>query len=405
MNTAIESGLAKDRATELKDRLESEQERLKIMTESVKEQVQLQQGQVERMRGIANFQQSRVASMRVIAGADGVVQELPLELGQWVTPGTVLAKVVQPERLKAELRIPETQARDIQLGQRAEVDTRNGVVEGVVARIAPSASQGTVKVEVSLTGELPKGARPDLTVEGTVELERLRASGLSLAAAYTLSRTRDNRMLGLTGDPFDQLSPFPTDVPGNEWVEGRSDLDIPHRVRLWGAYTFPGRLGLTVAARYRFRSGFPYTPGFQPGVDVNGDGSGRNDPAFIDPTIPGMDAVIADNSCLTDQSGNFAERNSCRDPNDHALDLHLSLGLPVGSLKGRVELSVDAFNVVSSSTGIRDHALVLVDPAGTLTTDPQGNVTLPLVANPRFGSLISRRGDYRFVRFGLRFGY
>jgi HlyD family secretion protein len=90
-----------------------------------------------------------------------------------VTPGTVLAKVVKPERLKAELRIAETQARDIQVGQKAQVDTRNGVVEGSVLRIAPSASQGTVKVEVTLPDTLPKGARPDLTVEGTVELERL----------------------------------------------------------------------------------------------------------------------------------------------------------------------------------------------------------------------------------------
>ena len=173
MNTAIESGLAKDRAAELKDRLESEQERLKIMTESVKEQVQLQHGQVERMRGIANFQQSRVASMRVIAGADGVVQELPLELGQWVTPGFILARVAQPGRLKGVLRVPETQAKDVVVGQQVALDTRNGIVQGHVMRVDPAAQNGTVGVEVAIDGELPRGARPDLSIDGTIEIERL----------------------------------------------------------------------------------------------------------------------------------------------------------------------------------------------------------------------------------------
>ncbi|HZI05381.1 MAG TPA: HlyD family efflux transporter periplasmic adaptor subunit, partial [Archangium sp.] len=136
-------------------------------------QLAAQAGQIERLKAVARFRRNQVDSMQVKAGEGGVLSELPLELGQWVTPGTVLAKVVKPEKLKAELRIAETQARDIQAGQRAEVDTRNGIVEGTVARIAPAASQGTVRVEVMLTGELPKGARPDLTVEGTVELERL----------------------------------------------------------------------------------------------------------------------------------------------------------------------------------------------------------------------------------------
>jgi HlyD family secretion protein len=102
-----------------------------------------------------------------------VLSELPLELGQWVTPGSLLAKVVKPERLKATVRIPETQARDVALQQKAEIDTRNGVVTGKVARINPSANQGSVEVEVSLPDELPKGARPDLTIEGTIELEKL----------------------------------------------------------------------------------------------------------------------------------------------------------------------------------------------------------------------------------------
>ena len=112
--------------------------------------------------------------MKVRSPDDGVLSELPLELGQWVTPGALLGKVVKPERLKAELRIPETQAKDVALGQKAEIDTRNGIVPGVVSRIAPSASPGSVLVEVQFgSAQLPKGARPDLTVEGTVELEKL----------------------------------------------------------------------------------------------------------------------------------------------------------------------------------------------------------------------------------------
>jgi multidrug efflux pump subunit AcrA (membrane-fusion protein) len=162
-----------EKAGELSRRLELEKKRLGVVASSMRDQLAAQQGQVERLKAVARFRRTQVESMRVVAGEDGVLQDLPLELGQWVTPGVLLAKVVKPERLKAELRIAETQARDIQPGQKALVDTRNGVVEGTVARVAPAASQGTVRVEVSLPEELPRGARPDLTVEGTVELERL----------------------------------------------------------------------------------------------------------------------------------------------------------------------------------------------------------------------------------------
>ncbi|KFA94219.1 HlyD family secretion protein [Archangium violaceum] len=169
----LEVQQVKGKAGEMVTRLNLERQRLAVMQSSTRERLAAQQGQIERLKAVARFRRAQVESMQVKAGEGGVLSELPLELGQWVTPGTVLAKVVKPERLKAELRIAETQARDIQVGQRAEVDTRNGIVEGTVARIAPAASQGTVRVEVTLTGELPRGARPDLTVEGTVELERL----------------------------------------------------------------------------------------------------------------------------------------------------------------------------------------------------------------------------------------
>jgi HlyD family secretion protein len=169
----LEAQQTKERAGELSLRLELARKRLVVLQASTREQLAAQQGQIERLKAVARFRRTQVESMQVRAGEAGVLTDLPLELGQWVTPGTVLAKVVKPERLKAELRIAETQARDIQVGQKAQVDTRNGVVEGTVARVAPAASQGTVRVEITLPDELPRGARPDLTVEGTVELERL----------------------------------------------------------------------------------------------------------------------------------------------------------------------------------------------------------------------------------------
>ncbi|HSM87231.1 MAG TPA: HlyD family efflux transporter periplasmic adaptor subunit, partial [Candidatus Limnocylindrales bacterium] len=107
------------------------------------------------------------------AGITGVLQELPVQVGQRVTQGTILAKVVQPDHLKAELKIPETQAKDIVIGQQAEIDTHNGVVAGTVSRIDPAVLNGTVTVDVKLDGPPPKGARPDLSVDGTITLERL----------------------------------------------------------------------------------------------------------------------------------------------------------------------------------------------------------------------------------------
>jgi HlyD family secretion protein len=170
----IELNQQLDKAQELQKRAKIEAERLAVMNSSLRDQVHAQEAQIERLKAVVAFRQKQVDSMKVRSPDDGVLSELPLELGQWVTPGALLAKVVKPERLKAELRIPETQAKDVALGQKAEIDTRNGIVPGVVSRIAPSASQGAVLVEVKFgNAQLPKGARPDLTVEGTVELEKL----------------------------------------------------------------------------------------------------------------------------------------------------------------------------------------------------------------------------------------
>ena len=168
-----EVGKARDKAAELSERMRIEHDRLNVISSSIKQQIDLQQAQVERLQAIAAFHDEQVRSLQVRAGSDGVLQELPLELGQWVTPGYILAKVAQPGRLKAVLRIPETQAKDVQIGQPSSIDTRNGLVAGHVMRLEPAAQNGTVTVEVALDGALPKGARPDLSVDGTVEIERL----------------------------------------------------------------------------------------------------------------------------------------------------------------------------------------------------------------------------------------
>ena len=165
---------AKDKATELKARMAIEQQRLDVMSKSIDEQIALQKAQVDKLRDIAQFQTNRIASMQVRAGSAGQLQELSLEPGQYVQAGTILAKVAQPGRLKAVLQIPATQAKDIQIGQVASIDTRNGLIPGHVIRIDPGAHDGTVAVDVALDGALPKGARPDLSVDGTIELDRLK---------------------------------------------------------------------------------------------------------------------------------------------------------------------------------------------------------------------------------------
>lgn len=150
-----------------------EKERLSVSAASAKAQLEEQQAKVEQMRALYELKESQLASLKVRAGADGVLQELDVDVGQRVAAGTPLAKVVQPERLKAQLKIPETQAKDVLIGQKASIDTRNGIIPGHVSRVDPSVVEGSVTVDVKLDAELPKGARPDLSVEGTIEIENL----------------------------------------------------------------------------------------------------------------------------------------------------------------------------------------------------------------------------------------
>jgi HlyD family secretion protein len=154
-------------------RLEIERTRLAALSEALEAQLSVQDAAVEGARAAAALAERRLASLRVTPGFSGVLQVIEVEVGQTIGPGTNVARVADPERLKAELRIAETQAKDVEVGQFAEVDTRNGVIAGRVSRKDPAATSGTVTVDVTLTDALPRGAVPDLSVDGTIQLERL----------------------------------------------------------------------------------------------------------------------------------------------------------------------------------------------------------------------------------------
>jgi multidrug resistance efflux pump len=158
---------------EAETRLRTDQARLENLAESIPGRIQRQQAEIDRIADIVSVREVRQASMMVYPSRAGVLQSMPLEEGQWILEGQQLARVVQPGRLKAELRIPEVQARDIVIGQTALIDTRSDTIMGRVARIDPAATNGAVLVDVSLPDELPRSARPDLSIEGIVEIERL----------------------------------------------------------------------------------------------------------------------------------------------------------------------------------------------------------------------------------------
>jgi len=162
-------------AKQLTEQLRIEKERLALMQQTVDSQIDVQKQQVARLKDIAKFQEDVQASLIMRAPASGVLQEdQTLQLGQWITQGTTIAKVVQPGKLKAQLRIPETQAKDVSIGQKASIDTRNGIIPGHVSRKDPSSVAGTVLVDVALDGPLPPGAVPDLSVDGTIVIEQLK---------------------------------------------------------------------------------------------------------------------------------------------------------------------------------------------------------------------------------------
>ncbi len=164
---------SKIKAEDLAARDAIEQKRWDFAKNNIEPQIASKQAAVDQVKANAQMKKDQMEQLKVRAGFTGVLQQLPVEVGQRVTPGTNLARVADPTKLKAEVKIAETQAKDIQINQPASIDTRNGIVAGHVVRVDPAVEQGTVRVDVALDGELPKGARPDLSVDGTIELERL----------------------------------------------------------------------------------------------------------------------------------------------------------------------------------------------------------------------------------------
>jgi HlyD family secretion protein len=164
---------SRNRADQLRNRSAIEQQRLAIARKAAEADMLMQRSRVDQLRALHELRQQQKNALQVRAGIDGVLQQLPIEIGQRVAAGANLARVAQPMPLKAELRVAETQARDVAPGQSVSVDTRNGVVSGRVSRVDPAVQNGTIGVDVAFDGPLPRGARPDLTVDGVIELERL----------------------------------------------------------------------------------------------------------------------------------------------------------------------------------------------------------------------------------------
>jgi len=168
---------SKAKAADLSGRVEIEEDRQRIAEDSAKAQIVAAEAELDKVRALFALKRRQLAALEVRAGIDGVLQQVgdaqTLQIGQRITPSATLAKIVQPTKLKAEIKVAETLAKDILTGQTAFVDTRNGVIPGRVVRVDPSVVNGTVTVDIKLEGALPRGARPDLSVEGTIELERL----------------------------------------------------------------------------------------------------------------------------------------------------------------------------------------------------------------------------------------
>ena len=166
--------LSRVKEEQLAIRLKLETERTAVAADSAKARLAAQQAKIDEQKALYQLKRSQVDALHVRAGIHGVLQLVPVDVGQHVTPGTNLARVADPKKLKAEIKIPETQAKDVTPGQKASIDTRNGVVNGHVSRIDPSVVNGTVTVDVTIDDPLPLGARPDLSVDGTVTLENLK---------------------------------------------------------------------------------------------------------------------------------------------------------------------------------------------------------------------------------------
>jgi hypothetical protein len=240
----------------------------------------------------------------------------------------------------------------------------------------------------------------------TASLDKPIGEAAILSLAYTFSRTIDNIPGAASIYPEDGLSPFPDSLDGADWAEGRSDFDVPHRFVAGVNFAVPGLSALRLGGVYRMESGRSFTPGFRDGVDINADGSGRNDPAFLDEAIDAVAQLVSEWPCLSaTTSQGFVERNACRTGAVHQLDLRASVRVArLGTAP--VELVIDAINVIEPDRMLPDRAVYLVDAGGMLTTDPvDGTVTVPLVVNSAFGEPLVRRPSARRLRIGARFNW
>jgi len=174
LSSTVTEQLSKVREQQLAIRLQLEEDRTANAADSAKARLMAQQSHVDQQRALYDLKRSELDALHVRAGIQGVLQVVPVEVGQHVTPGTNLARVADPKHLKAEIKIAETQAKDVTIGQPAAIDTRNGIVQGRVSRVDPSVQNGTVTVDVQISDPLPQGARPDLSVDGTIQIENLR---------------------------------------------------------------------------------------------------------------------------------------------------------------------------------------------------------------------------------------
>lgn len=235
----------------------------------------------------------------------------------------------------------------------------------------------------------------------SVGLDRAFGRGGLIFANYSYSETTDNLVGLAAGDPWARL---PAGIPGigaTPWEEGPSDLDVPHRATAGLILPIPGSFLGLVSAVYRTRSGAPFTPMVRTGLDVNGDGSWVNDVAWV----PGSEEarrLAEGGGCVDLSSGAFPTRNSCRGPALHELDLRLTLG-PLALGRAELELTVDLVNATDQEEGIRDDALLLLDPSVPLSVNA-GTLSVPYRRNPGFGSLAARSDRGRQLRIGFRLG-
>jgi HlyD family secretion protein len=165
--------ISRVKVQDLDNRLKVEQQRLDVVSKAIKAQLNAQNSRIQQLQALAKLKQDQVDGLKVRAGSVGILQEISVKEGQQVQLGQNIGRVADPASLKAELRVAETQIKDVKIGQSVTVDTRNGTIEGQVSRIDPSAREGTFTIDASLTGPLPPSARPDLSVDGTIVLERL----------------------------------------------------------------------------------------------------------------------------------------------------------------------------------------------------------------------------------------